>query len=151
MLKTADNPAGVDQSVFDGMGQAIAADRAAFWSAFFKDFYGVSLVSHPVSDEVVEWSRDVAMQASLKATLGCAQAFATTDFRPDLPSFRVPTLIIHGTADATVPIDASARAAAQGIPGARLIEYEGGPHGLLASHKKQIEADVLAFLRHQAP
>jgi pimeloyl-ACP methyl ester carboxylesterase len=87
------------------------------------------------------------MEASLKATLACAKAFAGTDFRPDLPAFRVPTLIIHGTADQTVPIDASARAAAKGIAGSRLIEYDGAPHGLLASHKKRIEADMLEFLR----
>jgi pimeloyl-ACP methyl ester carboxylesterase len=147
MLKTPDNPNGVAQSVFDGMGASIADDRAKFWTGFFKDFYGVSTTSQPVSDEVLEWSRDVAMQASLKATLGCAKAFASTDFRPDLRAFRVPTLIIHGTADKTVPIDASARAAARVIPDARLVEYGGAPHGLLASHQKQIETDVLAFLR----
>lgn len=146
MLKTADNPNGVDQSVFDGMGKTIAGDRAKFWSGFFKDFYGVGMVSQPVSDEVLEWSRDVAMQASLKATLACAQAFSSTDFRPDLKSFKVPTLIIHGTSDKTVPIDTSARAAAAGITGSKLIEYDGGPHGLLASHKDRIIADVLGFL-----
>ncbi len=87
------------------------------------------------------------MQASLKATLDCADAFATTDFRPDLASFTVPTLIIHGTGDNTVPIDTSARKAAAGIPGSRLIEYDGAPHGLLATHKEQLAQDVLAFLR----
>jgi non-heme chloroperoxidase len=146
MLKTADNPNGTEQSVFDGMAKAIAADRAGFWPDFFKSFYGVSLTSHPVSQAVIDWSCDVSMQASLPATLGCAKAFATTDLRGDLASFTVPTLIIHGTADATVPIDASARAAAKGIAGSTLIEYDGGPHGLLASHKSKIEQDVLAFL-----
>ena len=111
------------------------------------DFYGVGLVSHPVSDEVLEWSRNVSMQASLKATLDCAKAFATTDFRPDLAAFSVPTLIIHGTADKTVPIDPSARAAAQGIAHAKLIEYGGAPHGLFASHKDRLTKDLLAFLR----
>ncbi len=147
MLKTADNPDGVDPSVFDGMGEAMARDRAKFWSGFFKDFYGVGVLAQAVSDEVVEWSRDVAMQASLKATLACAHAFATTDFRPDLPAFTVPTLIIHGTADQTVPIDTAGRAAARGIATSRLLEYDGGPHGLLASHKDRIHTDVLGFLR----
>ena len=96
-------------------GAAIKADRAKFWTGFFKDFYGVGRASQPVSDEVLEWSRDVSMQASLKATLACASSFATTDFRPDLSVVQVPTLIIHGTDDKTVPIDASARAAAAGI------------------------------------
>ena len=147
MLKTADHPNGVDQAIFDSMAKAISEDRAKFWSGFFKDFYGVGVLSQPVSEEVLEWSRDVSMQASLKATLACAQAFATTDFRPDLASFRVPTLIIHGTGDKTVPIDTSARAAAKGIAGSRLIEYDGAPHGLLASHKDRIKSDVLGFLR----
>ncbi len=147
MLKTPDNPKGVDQSVFDGMGQAIAADRASFWGGFFKDFYGVGALSHPVSEEVIDWSRQMAMQASAKATLACAKAFATTDFRQDLRSFTMPTLIIHGTGDLIVPIETSARQAAAGIPGSTLIEYDDAPHGLLASHKDRLTRDVLAFLR----
>lgn len=145
MLKTSDNPHGVEQSVFDGMGKAIAADRAAFWPSFYKAFYGVG-GKHPVSQETLDWSCDVSMQASLPATLGCAKAFSSTDLRGDLKSFTVPTLIVHGTADQTVPIDASARAAAKGITGSTLIEYEGGPHGLLASHKDRLTSDILAFL-----
>ena len=147
MLKTPDNPEGVDQATFDAMAQGIQADRASFWSGFFKDFYGVGLVSHPVSDEVLEWSRDVSMQASLKATLACAKAFSSTDFRGDLRSFTVPTLIIHGTADQTVPIDTAARKAAAGIPTSTLLEYDDAPHGLLASHKARLASDVLEFLR----
>jgi len=147
MLKTPDNPEGVDQATFDAMAQGIQADRANFWSGFFKDFYGVGLVSQPVSNEVLEWSRDVSMQASLKATLACAKAFSSTDFRSDLRSFTVPTLIIHGTADQTVPIDTSSRKTAAGIPSSRLLEYDGAPHGLLASHKERVIGDVLDFLR----
>ena len=147
MLKTGDNPQGVDQPVFDGMAAAMKKDRAGFWSAFFKGFYGVGAMSHPVSEEVLQWSANVAMQASLKATLACAAAFAATDFRPDLASFRVPTLIIHGTSDETVPIDASSRAAARAIPGSALIEYDGAAHGLFASHKQRLIDDVLQFVR----
>lgn len=149
MLKTEDNPNGTDQSVFDQMTAAMKEDRAKFFAGFFKDFYGVGLISHPVSDELLEASRNTAMQASLKATLACAKAFATTDFRPDLKSFTVPTLIIHGTEDKTVPIDASGRAAAQGIANSKLIEYDGAPHGLFATHKEQLTADLLAFLRQK--
>lgn len=147
MLKTDDNPEGVDQATFDTMTKAMKEDRPKFWTGFFKDFYGVGMVSHPVSDEVLEWSRDVSMQAGLKATLACAKSFATTDFRPDLAAFKVPTLIIHGTADKTVPIDTSGRKAAAGIANSTLIEYDGAPHGLLASHKDRLIADVLGFLR----
>lgn len=147
MLKTPDNPHGTPQAMFDKIGAGIMADRAKFWSGFFKDFYGVTLTSHPVSDEVIDWSRDQSMHASLKATLACAKSFGTTDLRPDLKAFTVPTLIIHGTDDKTVPIDASARAAAAGIPGSQLIEYDGAPHGLLASHKDRVIADVLNFIK----
>jgi pimeloyl-ACP methyl ester carboxylesterase len=146
MLKTADNPHGVDQSVFDAMAGEIQSDRAKFWSTFFKQFYGVGMASHPVSDEVLEWSRVQAMQASLKATLACAQAFATTDFRKDVATFNLPTLVIHGTDDKTVPIDIAGRRAASMIRGSRLIEYDGAPHGLLASHGAQLASDVLAFV-----
>lgn len=147
MLKTADNPDGVDQTVFDGMIAGMKDDRAKFWPPFFKDFYGDGHGAHAVSDEVRAWSCDVSMKAGLNATLGCARAFATTDFRPDLASFKVPTLIIHGTADKTVPIATAGRKAAAGIVGSTLIEYEDGPHGLLASHKQRLTSDVLAFLK----
>ncbi|MDB6453447.1 alpha/beta fold hydrolase [Falsirhodobacter sp. 20TX0035] len=152
MLKTDDNPDGTPQSVFDGMAEGMKKDRAHFFASFFKTFYGTTLLQGAglrsgVSAEMVEWSRDTAMKASLKATLDCATAFATTDFRPDLPHFRVPTLIIHGTADETVPIDAAGRAAARGIAGSTLIEYEGAPHGLFASDKERLIGDLLTFLR----
>jgi pimeloyl-ACP methyl ester carboxylesterase len=147
MLKTPDNPAGVDQAVFDQMTKGMEEDRAHFFRGFFKDFFGVGMLSSPVSDEVLDWAWNVSMQAGLKPTLACAKAFATTDFRGDLASFTVPTLIVHGTADKTVPIDATARAAAKAIPHAKLIEYDGAPHGLFATHKQQLIGDLLAFLK----
>lgn len=147
MLKTADNPGGTDKAVFDKMTQGMKEDRAKFFAGFFDDFYGVGMISSPVSDELVQASWNVAMQASLKATLACAASFATTDFRPDLASFKVPTLIIHGASDKTVPIDASGRAAAKGIAGSTLIEYDGAPHGLFASEKERLTQDLLAFIR----
>ena len=146
MLQTPDNPDGVPQSTFDEMTQGMKDDRAKFFAGFFKDFYGVSLLSQPASDEVIEWSRQVTMQAGLKPTLAAAKAFATTDFRGDLAAFKVPTLVIHGTDDKTVPIDAAGRPAAKGIAGAQLIEYDGAPHGVFASHKAELTRDILAFL-----
>jgi non-heme chloroperoxidase len=146
MLKTGDNPNGVDPAIFEDMAAQMRSDRAAFFTSFFADFYGVGILSSPVSQEVLDWSASVAMLASLKATLACANAFATTDFRADTAAFNCPTLIIHGTADKTVPIDTSARQAARLIPGAQMIEYDGAPHGLFATHKEQLAEDVLAFL-----
>ncbi len=151
MLKTPDNPHGTDQSTFAAMTKDMNEDRAKFWATFFKQFYGVGALTHPVSEQVLQWSQNLAMQASLKATLDCAAAFATTDFRPDLASFNVPALIIHGTHDKTVPIDAAGRAAAAGIANSTLIEFEGAPHGLFASHKERLIADVLSFLANSQP
>lgn len=147
MLQTPDNPQGTPQAVFDTMTTAMKADRAHFFAGFFKDFYGVSLLSSNASNEVIAASCVTALQASLKATLACAGAFATTDFRPDLAAFKVPTLIIHGTDDLTVPIDAAGRAAAKGIANATLLEYENAPHGLQVTHKNRLTQDLLEFLR----
>lgn len=147
MLRTRDNPEGVAPEVFQSMRDDMHQDRARFFTDFFKAFYGIGQVSKPVSKEMLDWSRSVAMQASLRATLACVEAFATTDFRPDLLSFDVPTLVIHGTDDATVPPSVSGRAAARGIRDAELKEYEGAPHGLFATHKHQLARDLLDFLR----
>lgn len=147
MLKTSDNPHGTEQAVFDTMAQGMVEDRAKFFGQFFKDFYGVGMLSKPVSDEVLAWSCSIAMQASLKATLACAKSFASTDFRPDLAAFSMPTLIVHGTADKTVPIEPSARAAKRAIAHATLLEYDGAPHGLLATDKHRISRDLIDFLR----
>jgi non-heme chloroperoxidase len=147
MLKTADNPHGVDEAIFDKMTQGMKEDRAHFFAGFFKDFFGVGTLSSPVSKELLEWARAVSLQAGLKPTLACAKAFATTDFRPDLAAFSVPTLIIHGTADKTVPIDTSGREAAKGIKNSTFIEYDGAPHGLFATHKEQLVKDLLEFLK----
>ncbi|MBC8161429.1 MAG: alpha/beta hydrolase [Roseiflexaceae bacterium] len=146
MLKTDNNPHGVPQPMFDQMAAGMREDRPHFFANFFKQFYGVGALSHPVSDELLAQSTNVAMQSGLWPTLACANAFATTDFRPDLAAFRVPTLIIHGTADKTVPIDATARESVRGIAGAKLIEYDGAPHGLFATHKQRLTDDLLAFL-----
>ncbi len=146
MLKTPDNPDGTEQEQFDKIAQGIKEDRAKFFAGFFKDFFGVNIISHPVSEQVVDWARATAMLASLKATLECAKSFSTTDFRPDLPAFCVPTLIIHGTDDKTVPIDAAGGAAARGIAQSTLVEYEGAPHGLFVTHKDRLTNDLLNFV-----
>ncbi|MDQ1230875.1 alpha/beta fold hydrolase [Sphingomonas sp. SORGH_AS_0879] len=147
MPKTDDNPQGTDQSVFDQIGQGLRDDRAHFLRhTFFKQFFGVGYITSPVSDEVLDWATSVAMQAGLKPTLACAEAFSQTDFRPDLPAFRVPTLIVHGTGDQTVPIDPAGRAAAAGIAHSQLVEYDGAPHGLNVTHGDRLTSDLLTFL-----
>ena len=107
-------------------------------------------MQHPVSDAVVRNAWRQAMMAGLKPTLACVRAFSETDFRPDLAAFTMPTLIVHGVKDQTVPIDITARAAAKAIPGAKLIEYDDGAHGIFASHGERLLRDLLDFLGRPA-
>lgn len=147
LLKTDDNPDGVPAEQFEQIKDGIRKDRHAFFrDTFAPQFFGVGWVTSPVSDDVLDWATRTAGMASLKATLACVDAFGKTDFRPDLPAFRVPTLIVHGTADKTVPIDPSARAAAKGIAGSQLVEYDGEPHGLNVTASDRLTQDLLTFL-----
>lgn len=145
LLKTSDNPSGVDQSVFDEILAGLHKDRPHFLAGFGAKFFGNSLLDKKVSAEMLQASLQMAMTGSLRATLECAKAFAMTDFRPDMAAFTVPTLIIHGTADQTVPIDSSGRVAAGMLPHAQFIEYEGEPHGLQATAKERLSRDLLQF------
>ena len=147
LLKDDTNPDGVDASVFEDMKSQIRKDRFAFLQSFAKQFYGVGLVSRPVSQGILDWSFVLGVMASPKATIDCVDAFSRTDFRPDFASFTVPTLVIHGTGDDTVPIDLTGRAVAGAISGARLIEYDGEPHGLFATVPDRLNADLIEFLR----
>jgi non-heme chloroperoxidase len=146
LLKGDDNPEGVEATVFDDMKSQVRKDRFDFLQSFAKQFYGVGWVTSPVSEGVLDWTFVLALMASPKATIDCIDAFGRTDFRPDLASFTMPTLIIHGTADKTVPIDATGRAAAKAIRGAKLIEYDGEPHGLFATAPDRLNADLISFI-----
>ena len=147
LLKADDNPDGVDASVFEDMKAQIRKDRFKFLKTFGEQFYGVGYVSSPVSKELLDWTFILAIMASPKATIDCVDAFGTTDFRPDLAAFTMPTLIVHGTGDKTVPIDPSARTVARHVPQARLVEYDGEPHGLFATAPDRLNRDLLAFLQ----
>lgn len=146
LLKTDDNPAGVDASVFQHIEQAIVADRFAFMEDFLADFYNVDVLGGDrVSEQAVRASWNIAASASAQATLECVQAWLT-DFRADLPRIDVPTLIIHGDADRTLPIDSTALPLAKAISGAELHVVPGGPHGLIWTHAAEVNAALLAFL-----
>jgi len=146
LLNDDTNPNGVENEILDTMKREIRDDRFAFLQTFAKTFYGVGLVSRPVSSALLDWTFQLGVMASPKATIACVDAFGRTDFRGDLRAFTMPTLIIHGTGDQTVPIDASGRAAAAGIPHASFIEYEGEPHGLFATAHERLSRDILEFL-----
>ncbi len=146
MLKTPDNPDGAPAEVFEGMKADITADRAGFLRGFAPQFYGNGWIKKAVSQGVLDAFFQSAIMAGLWPTLACVDAFSSTDFRGDLPAFDLPTLILHGTDDRTVPIDISARKAAAAIPHARLIEYEGAAHGTLVTNKDDVVRDLLAFI-----
>src|ERR1700744_4582397 len=146
LLKDESNPNGVDLSVLEDMKKQIRKDRFAFLQSFAKIFYGVGFVSSPVSEALLNWTFILAVMASPKATINCVDAFGKTDFRKDLAAFTIPTLVIHGTSDKTVPIDAAGRAAAKGISGSKLIEYDGETHGLFATVPDRLSADLKEFI-----
>jgi non-heme chloroperoxidase len=146
LLKDDSNKDGVDASVFAEMKQKIRKDRFDFLQTFSKQLYGVGIVSSPVSSALLDWTFQLAVMASPKATIECVDAFSRTDFRPDLASFSMPTLIIHGTSDKTVPIDTAGRAAAKAIPHANFLEYDGEPHGLFATAAERLTSDLLNFI-----
>jgi len=141
------NPNGVPSDQLKQMAQGIEKDRAAFFHDFFKSFFGVGMVSSPVSDQVLMNAWRQAMMAGLRPTLAAAEAFSFTDFTSDLKSFDgVPTLCIHGTSDETVPIAATGEVVARAVPSARFIKYDGSPHGLFATDKERFCDDLVAFL-----
>jgi non-heme chloroperoxidase len=146
LLKTEDNPDGVEEEVFVGMEKKIREDRPGFLAAFGKQFFGVSLVNHPVSEDFLKWTQTMAMLGSSKATIECLWSFAKTDFRSELESINVPTLIIHGASDKTVPIEATSKIAAESIPGAQYIVYEGAPHGLYYTDRERLNRDLIDFI-----
>jgi pimeloyl-ACP methyl ester carboxylesterase len=147
LLKTESNTEGVDESVFEGMIEGLKKDRPAFLQQFFPRFYGHTMLHRPVSDAMLDFTLAMAMTGSPKATIDLVHAWSETDFRDDLAAVSVRTLVIHGDADATVPIDVSARRAVKFLAHGELIEYEGAPHGLIATHADRVNADLLAFLK----
>lgn len=146
LLKTEDNPIGVDGSIFDGIKKAIAADRPAFLSEFLKNFYNVdTLGGKQISDEVVRLSWNIAAGASPKGTLDCVSAW-TTDFRDDLQQIDIPTLVVHGDDDRILPLSATGQATHEAIKGSRLVVVKGGPHGLNWTHFEEVNRELLDFL-----
>lgn len=146
MLQTTDNPDGVPQEKFKEMSTAIMADRPGFLEGFNKDFYGVGVMNSPVSDAYLANAANKAMEASPIATIECAKSFASTDFRKDMSTINVPTLIIHGDKDKTVPIKPTGNQSAKLIKGAKYIIYEGSPHGLWFTEKDRLNKDLIGFI-----
>ena len=146
LQKTADNPDGVDQKVFEEIMQQIRNDRIGFLDEFGKVFFGVNMVSHPVSKPLLEYYRMLGSFAAARSTLQCVVAFSQTDFREDVRAIKIPTLIIHGNDDKIVPIEASSNRTAAMIPGSHYLVYEGAPHGLFYEYRQKLNADLVNFI-----
>jgi pimeloyl-ACP methyl ester carboxylesterase len=149
LLKTSNNPEGVDGSVFDGMKKAIKADRPAFLSEFFSNFYNVDILKGiKISDEVVRLSWNVGAGASPKGTLDCVSAWLV-DFREELKRINIPVLIMHGNADRILPLAATGKRTPEFVKGSRLVVIEGAPHGMNWTHSEEINRELLAFLNEK--
>jgi non-heme chloroperoxidase len=149
LLKTDDNPTGVNGSVFDGIQAAAKADRYAWFGAFYNDFYNLDEnLGSRISDEVVRASFTVAAGAGATASWAVVPSWLT-DFRSDLPKIAesgIPVLIAHGTHDRILPIDSTGREFSKRLPNAKYVEIDGAPHGMLWTHADEISDLLVKFL-----
>jgi non-heme chloroperoxidase len=146
LLKTPDNHEGVDGSIFEGIQQAIIADRYAFFTEFFKNFFNTDLLlGKRVSERAVQASWNLAAGSSATASLQCVPTWHE-DFRADLAKIKAPTLVIHGDADRLVPIEASGHRTAKLVKGARLAVIKDGPHAVTWTHAEEVNRELLSFL-----
>ena len=146
LLKTTDNPEGVDGSVFEGIQKAVAADRYAFFTEFFKNFYNTDLLlGKRISQEYVQASWNTAAIASPTASVACVPTWHE-DFRKDLARLDVPTLVIHGDSDRIVPIAVAGKRTAGMIKGARLVVIKDGPHAVGWTHAEDVNSELVTFL-----
>jgi non-heme chloroperoxidase len=147
MLKTADNPGGLPIEAFDEIRAGVLADRSQFFEDLSAPFYGANRPGAKVSQGLRDSFWMQGMQAGFKGAFDCIKAFSETDLTEDLKRFDVPTLIIHGDDDQIVPIGAAALRSSKIVKGAELKVYPGAPHGICSTHKDQVNADLLAFIR----
>lgn len=146
LRKTGDNPEGVEPNVFEGIEKAAAADRYAFFTGFFQNFYNTDrLLGRLVSEEALRASWNLAAGASAIASVACVATWQE-DFRQDVSRIDVPTLVIHGDEDRIVPLAAAGQRTAKLIKGARLVVIKGGPHCIPWTHADEVNSALLRFL-----
>ena len=147
LLQTDDNPSSVPQDVFDGIAASARADRYAWYDQFYADFFNTDEnLGTRLSEAAV---RGAWVTAAGSAPIGAYAVVPAwlTDFRADIEKVDVPALILHGTADRILPIDATARRFREHLPQATYVEVEGAPHGLLWTHPAEVNEALLSFLR----
>ena len=146
LLKTDDNPEGVDRQVFEDIKAAIVADRYAYFINFFDNFYNTDVLGGTrISDPALRASFTVAVGASPYATYACVDAWLT-DFRGDLPKIDVPTLVVHGTDDRILPYEVTAQRLPALIKDVQLVSVDGGPHNIAWTHPEEVNPALLDFL-----
>lgn len=146
LLKTPDNPGGQDASHFTVTQKAVAADRPAFLTGFFSKFFNTDvLLGERISEEVIRLNWNIAAGASPKGTHDCVQSWPT-DFRDDLATIKIPTLIVHGDSDRILPIAGTGQRAHDAVKGSKLVVIKGGPHGINWTHADDVNDALLEFL-----
>ncbi len=146
LLKTDDNPEGVDASVFEGIKAAVLKDRPAYFKDFLDNFYNVDMYAGTrISDQAWQNSFNVAVAASAWAAYACVDTWLT-DFREDLPKIDVPTLLVHGDADRILPYQSTAKRLPGLIDDLTFVTVEGGPHNIAWTHPEEVNAALLEFL-----
>ena len=147
LLKTESNPIGIDGAVFEGIKKGVQGDRRTYLAGLLSDVFldAKRPATNAVTQEMIDATLAMAMQAGVAATVACVDAFAKTDFRPELAAVKVPTLVLHGTADIPVPF-AIGKATAEAIAQARLIEYPDASHGIVLTERDRVTRDLQAFI-----
>ena len=149
LYKAPDNPeGGLDDATIAMFQEGVKRDRLAFLDQFTKNFFAAESRTDLISEAARLYHCDIAAFASPKGTLDCIAAFSYTDFRGDLAKMHLPTLILHGDADAIVPFEVSGKRAHDLIPGSKLVLLRGGPHGLNTTHAEQFNRALLDFLKN---
>lgn len=151
LLRTDDNPRGIDQAVFDAVSAAIVADRPAYLRTLLDEVSNVDVLGRTrISEQARQLSWNVAADASVVATLACVRAWLT-DFRDDLPAIDVPTLVVQGTEDRILPIDATGRRLPELVADVQVVEIDGGPHNICWTHADEVNEALLEFLAVHPP
>jgi non-heme chloroperoxidase len=145
LLKTEDNPDGVDKIVFERLRATWSKDFPKWLADNARPFF-----TPETSPEMVQWGIRMCLQASMKALIDCNRMDTETDFRAELPKITAPTLIIHGDKDVSTPLESTGRKTARLIPGSQLKVYEGAPHGLMFTHMDRFNRDLHDFIKGQA-